>query len=130
MPYTALNVTVPTVAQTRQAAVDAMRTNIAALRDSIVATGCAQGFNYSVAGGTAEQPAQLFYKRGAEWIRADLTWGATGGELGNVTKAAFYYSSNSGGAYDPMADASGYYVVTVAYDANANPTTSTWGSTP
>lgn len=130
MAYTALDVTKPTVAQTRQAAVDAARANQAALRDAAITGGLVQGFNYSVLGGTAEQPAQVFLKRGAEWIRLDLTWGVSGGSAGNVTKAAYYYSANSGGAYDPMADVSGNYVSTLAYDASGNLITTTWGATP
>jgi len=124
--YTAYNVAKPVVSDTRQVAVDYMRTNQQAMRDAIIATGMVQGFNYSVSGGSAEQPAQMFFKRGTEWIRLDLTWDGNG----NMTKCAFYYSSNSGGAYDPMADLSGYYVVTIAYDAAFNTVTSTWGSTP
>lgn len=130
MAYTALDPTVPTVAQTRQAAIDAARTNMQAMRDALIACGTVQGFNYSVTGGTAEQPATLLYKKGTEWVKIDLTWGNSGGSDGNVTKAAFYYSSNSGGAYDAMADDDGNYVVTLAYDASANLTTSTWGATP
>lgn len=129
MTYTALDTSKPTTAQTRQAAVDAIRTNIVAIRDAIVSGGLVQGFNYSVVGGTAEQPAQVFLKRGAEWIRLDLTWGVSGGASGNVTKAAYYYSANSGGAYDAMADLSGNYVITLAYDASGNLITTTWGVT-
>ena len=131
MAYTPFNAAVPTVAQTRQAAVDAMRTNIQAMRDCLVGTGIVQGFNYSVSGGTASQPALLLYKRAAEWIKVALTWGSTGGEDGNVTKMAFYYSSDSGSNYYGMADVTnGYYVCTIAYDADGNVTTTAWGLTP
>ena len=126
MSYDALDVTKPTTAQTRQALVDSSRTNIAAMRDALVATGILQGFNYSVSGGTADQPAILYYKRSTEWVKVVLTWGTTGGEDGNVTVMAFYYSSNSGGAWDNMADAAGKYICTIAYDANGNVTTTTW----
>lgn len=130
MAYTPIDISKPTTAQTRQAAIDDIRTNVVALRDAAAASGLLQGFNYSVSGGTAEQPAQIFQKRGAEWVRIDLTWGASGGAAGNVTKTAYYYSSNSGGAYDPMADLYGNYVATMAYDASGNLLTITWGSTP
>lgn len=139
MAYTALNASKPVVSDTRQTSVDFMRTNLAALRDAIIATGVVQGFNYRVTGGTAEQPGVLWFKRATEVVKVVLTWGSTGGENGNVTKAAFYYASNeshvsfptsTNGTYDPMSDGSGYYVCVIAYDSNANPTTTTWGSTP
>jgi hypothetical protein len=130
MTYTALDATKPTTAQTRQAGVDSMRTNIAAVRDALIFTGFIQGFNYSVAAGTNAQPTQVLYKRSTEWIKVDITWGTTGGEDGNPKKYALYYSSNSGSAYDPMADASGNYVLTITYDANGDVSATTWGSTP
>jgi hypothetical protein len=106
------------------------RANLQAMRDYLATLGALPGFNYSVSGGSAEQPAELYYKRSTEWIKTVLTWGTTGGESGNVTKAAFYYSSNSGSAYDGMADASGNYVQTLTYDVNGNLTSTTWGATP
>lgn len=130
MAYTPYNQAQPTTAQTRQAGVDAMRTNMVALRDILAAGGLVPGFDYSASGGSAEQPAQIFFKRGAEWIRIDLAWGSSGGADGNVTKAAYYYSANSGGLYDPMADAAGEYVAHLSYDANGNLTTLTWDATP
>jgi hypothetical protein len=130
MPYISLDTTKPTTAQARQAAIDSERTNLQAIRDSLITTGIVQGFNYSAAGGTVDQPAQVFYKRGAEWVRVNLTWGTVGGDAGNVTKAAFYYSANSGGAYDSMGDLAGNYVASITYDANSNATAITWGATP
>lgn len=106
------------------------RDNLRALRDALVATGIVQGFDYSTSGGTAEQPATLYYKRSTEWMKVVLTWGTSGGESGNVTKAAYYYSSDSGSTYSNMADAAGKYVVTLTYDSNGNCTATTWGSTP
>ncbi len=126
MAYTPYDVAVPTTAQTRQAAIDSIRTDLAALRDALAATGIVQGFNYSVSGGTADQPAQLFYKRGVEWIRVDVTWGTTGGEDGNPTVMAFYYSPNSGVSSYGMADAAGKYTVTISYDTDANVTGAVW----
>lgn len=127
MSYTPLDVTKPTTAQTRQAAIDAARTNVDALRDILCATGQVQGFNYSISTGTNAKPTQVLFKRGAEWIKVDLTY--DGNDL--VTKCAFYYSSNSGGAYDPMADlTNGYYVLTITYDGNFDVSATTWGLTP
>lgn len=139
MAYTALDVSKPTTAQTRQAAIDSARTDIAAMRDSLVSTGAVQGFNYQNTGGTADQPAILWNKRSAEVVKIVMTWGTTGGEAGNVTKMAFYYAANeshgsfpssTNGTYDNMADLSGNFVMTLAYDSNGNCTSTTWGSTP
>lgn len=95
------------------------RTNQAAIRDAVM-MGTMPGFNYSQTGGTAEQPATIFYKKGAEWLRGALTWGTAGGEAGNVTVTVYSYSSNSGGAWDTIG------TETNAYDANGNCTTTTW----
>lgn len=132
MAYPPFDATKPdATTQTLTAMGQSERDNIKALRDALAATGgVVQGFNFSKSGGTASQPAQLFWKRGAEWIRVDLTWGTTGGGDGNVIKAVYYYSSNSGGAYDPMADLSGNYVATRSFDAGGDIDTITWGATP
>jgi hypothetical protein len=131
MAYTAYDGAKPDAAtQNGTQFASSTRSNFQALRDYLAAFGALPGFNYSVSGGTAAQPAELYYKRSTEWIKIVLTWGSSGGSDGNVTKAAFYYSSNSGSAYDGMADASGNYVQTLAYDASGNLTTTTWGSTP
>lgn len=134
MAYDPFRSTVPTTAgsptPSRQATIDDARKNMMALRDILVAGGLVQGFDYSVSGGTAEEPANLFYKKGTEWIKLVLTWGTTGGEDGNVTKMALYYSSNSGGVYENMADDAGEFVLTLTYDSNGNCTSTSWGSTP
>lgn len=132
MPYTAFDGSLPNAAtQNGTAFAGSTRANLQALRDSLAAMGAVAGFNYSVTGGTASQPATLLYKRSTEWIKIDLTWGSSGGGSdGNVTKAAYYYSSTSGSAYDNMADASGNYVQTLAYDASGNLTSTTWGAVP
>lgn len=130
MTYAAADFSKPTTAQTRQAAIDDIRENLLALRDVLVAAGLLPGWDYSVSGGTADQPAVIYFKRGTEWVRIDLTWGTSGGADGNVTKAAYYYSSNSGGAWDAMADIAGEYVAHLSYDASANLTTLTWDATP
>ena len=145
MAYTAFNVAKPVVSDTRQVAVDYMRTNMVAMRDALVGTGIVQGFSYNTTGGTAAQPATLWYKRGTEAVKIVLTWGNTGGSDGNVTKMAFYYAANeshasfptsTNGTYDAMADASGNYVAHVTYDSNGNVYTGTttppitWDASP
>jgi hypothetical protein len=111
-------VTKPTTAQTRQAAIDSERLNIASMRDALIATGIIQGFNYAPSGGTPEQPASIIYTRGAENVAVNLTWGAVGGDAGNVMKMAFYY--NDGQGWLPMIDLAGKFVANVTYDANGN----------
>ena len=119
MAYVPFDSSKPTTAQTRQAAIDSIRANEMAGRDANI-IGVFKGFNYSVSGGTAAQPAITYRKNGAEWLRATLTWGTTGGENGNVTVAVYAYSANSGGAWDTIG------TCTIAYDADGNVTTTTW----
>jgi hypothetical protein len=119
MAYTPFDSTKPTTSQTRQAAIDSIHANEMANRDMAI-IGDAKGWDYSVSGGTAEQPAITYRKNGAEWLRATLTWGTTGGEAGNVTVATYAYSSNSGGAWDTIG------TLTFTYDANGNLTSTTW----
>lgn len=120
MAYTPFTATSPDAAtQNGTQFAQAIRYNQAALRDAIV-TGSMPGFNYSVSGGTAEQPAIIYFKKSTDWIRVTLTWGTTGGADGNVTVAVLAYSANSGGAYDTIA------TQTITYDANGNVTATTW----
>lgn len=118
MSYTQFDSANPVVGQTRFNAIESMRNNLLALRDMSLFK-MAVGFNFSKAGGTAEQPAQHFFKKGAEWIRNDLTWGATGGAEGNVTQMVRYKSLNSGASYDLIE------TITFTYDANGNLETAT-----
>lgn len=113
MPYTQFDSVNPVIGQSRFNAVESMRNNLLALRDMAVLH-MAPGFNFSKAGGTAEQPAQHFFKKGAEWIREDLTWGTTGGAEGNVTQVVRYKSLNSGVAYDLIE------TLTFTYDTDGN----------
>lgn len=125
MAYTAYNPAKPvTSPDTRQVTIDAIRTNQNALRDALVSQ-MISGWDYSVSGGTAEQPQYMYFKNGVEWLRVTLTWGTTGGADGNVTIAVIHYSGNSGGAWDAMTP---YSTVTLAYDSNANLTTTTWST--
>lgn len=131
MTYTAYDGTKPDAAtQTLTQMGQSERDNLNAMRDYLATFGAMPGFDMSVSGGTAEQPAILYFKRGTEWIKVVQTWGTAGGEAGNVTKEAYYYSANSGGAWDGMADGAGKYVLTYTYDGSSNCTATTWGSTP
>lgn len=131
MAYTPLDITKPVVSPgSRLSQIDQTRANFAALRDVLAAGGLLQGFNASFQGGTSDQPQWILQQRGAEILRTDLTWGTTGGAEGNVTRAIYYYSSDGGGTWQPMADIDGNYVCTLAYDGNGNLSTTTWTATP
>lgn len=131
MAYTAFDATKPdATTQTLTQMGQSMRDNARAVRDYLATLGALPGWNYSVSGGSAEQPAIAYYKNGVEWIKVTLTWGTTGGSAGAVTKAVYQYSANSGGAYDNMVDAAGNYVLNLTYDTAGNCTATTWGSTP
>lgn len=128
MPYIPYDVAKPITLQTRQAAIDAERTNLIALRNVLAANGAVQGWDYTWAGGTIDQPTQQQFRRGAEWITLLLTWGTVGGEYGNMTRCVYFYSSNSGAVSDPMADTTGNYVANFSYDADGNCIGITWGT--
>lgn len=119
MTYTAFDLSKPTTAQTRQAAITSILQNGLALRDACV---IAQfpGFDYSVSGGTAAQPAIMYFKKSAEWIKAALTWGSSGGSDGNVTVAVWSYSADSGSSYSTIGTA------TYTYDTDGNLTAVAW----
>lgn len=130
MSYLPFDAGSPTVVQTRQTAIDTTRSNLQALRDILVASGCAHGWAMSKSGGTADQPAIVIYARGTERVRVSITWGSTGGAAGNPTKVAYHYSINGGTSYDPLTDADGNYVMTLTWDAEGELTNTTWGATP
>jgi hypothetical protein len=127
MPYAPLDVTKPISMQTRQVAIDVERTNLIALRNVLAANGCVQGWNYTWTGGTIDQPGQMQYRRGTEWIAVNVFWGTVGGEFGNAIKAVYFYDNASGAVYDPMADINGNYVANFSYDADGNCIGITWG---
>lgn len=132
MTYPTLDLSKPVWSGTGTQFAADIRANLQVFRDYLVASGnCVlPGFDVSKAGGTAAAPAQAFFKRGTEWLRVDLTWGTTGGEAGTVTKAAYYYSANSGGAWDPMTDAAGDYVLSITRAGDGTFDSATWGNTP
>ncbi len=119
MAYTAYDGTHPDASSNGTTFATECRQNFAAMRDAVV-LGVMKGWNYSVAGGTAEQPAELYLKDGTEWIKQAVTWGTTGGEAGNATVIVASYSANSGSAYDTIG------TLTIAYDASGNVTSTTW----
>lgn len=124
MAYTAYDKTKPDATTQAGAAFGAStKANLLALRDTVVA-GAVQGWNYSYTGTDAGQPATVVWTFGTEKIQETYTWGTDA----SLTKVAYRYSSNTGTAYDPMADASGNFVHTFTYDGSGNLTASTWGT--
>lgn len=96
-----------------------VRDNQAALRDMVV-LGSFPGWNLSVSGGTAEQPAILLRSKGTERLRASVTWGTSGGEDGNPTVILYEYSNDSGVTYSAIG------TNTITWDADGNVVATTW----
>ena len=119
MPYTAFEDAKPVATDNGLTVVDDIRHNLMALRDAVVAGGMV-GWNYSASGGSAHQRAEVIYSKGTERIRGTLTWGTLNGADGNVTKAIWAYSADSGVTYDAIGTEA------IAYDADANVTAVTW----
>ena len=94
MAYTAFAENKPVVSDTGLVVVDDMRNNLMALRDMLVSDSLF-GFNYSWSTGSAAEPVDVIYKKGTEWVKVVRLWAT-----GDNTKNRYYYSSDSGGAYD------------------------------
>lgn len=101
MAYTAFDPTTPAGTQNGTAVPDSARNNGKAIRDAVL-MGAMDGFVFSVSGGTASQPATMFWKNGTIWLRATITWGSGTGTDGNPTTIVWELSVNSGGAYDTI----------------------------
>ena len=130
MAYVNIDTTKPTTAQTRQAAVDSMRTNTQALRDRMVAA-MSMGATFSITTGPADQPVEVLMTMAAERWKGRFSYGVSGGGSGNVISEAWFYSNNSGSTYDPVTfQGSSNYVTTYGYDANGNLISTTLGATP
>lgn len=137
--FTPFDPTKPTTAQTRQAAIDATRTNLFALACQLIITGgLVPGWTYTNSvtralgsPGTADKPNIIFFTTGAggtqQWLKGVLTWN---GGTGLVDKVALYYSSDNEGTYANLADTAGNYVLHLSYDVNGNLTATTWDAIP
>lgn len=93
------------------------RNNLLALLHGVV-TGELYGWDYSQDEGTgdAEMPQYMYYKKGALWIRCEVTWNA----MDDVESIDWKLSENSGGLYDDIG------TMTVTYDSDYNPELVTW----
>lgn len=119
MAYTPFVDDRPVISDTGAQVVDRTRENLMALRDAVVA-GVMPGWGMSVSGGTAEQPATILYSKGTQRVRLQVTWGSSGGTLGNPTQIVYSYSSNSGSLYDGMG------TLTLSYAADGSITSTSW----
>lgn len=86
--------------QTGAQVLQSVRDNCRVSRDMAV---CGIGFGWNYESSTeTTKPVTEYFKKGAEWIKIDITWGTTGGALNQKTVIVFKYSANSGGAYDTI----------------------------
>ena len=116
MAYTAFTENKPVANESGLVAVDYMRDNSMALRDACI-IGRMYGFDYSFTGGTAAAPTESLYSSGTERLKITRTWSGV-----DNLKNRYYYSSDSGGAYDFIAREQ------MTYTTNSL-TTSTWDQT-
>lgn len=97
--------------------VQSIRDNQAAESDMIL-LGVVPGWSMTKPPG--ETPATLTYTKGLERRRISLTWGTTGGEVGNVTQSVYEASYDGGSTYSLIGTRS------FTYDANGDVTSITW----
>lgn len=128
MAYSGFQATKPDGADTGPNVVDDANRNDKALRDAIVAL-MFDDFEFSISAGTGStrRPQYMFWKNGsggsAPWIRAEITWGSSGGEKYNPTGIVWSYSGDGGGAYDTIATQA------LTFDSNGDLTAISGGST-
>jgi hypothetical protein len=85
-----------------------------------------KGYELSVSGGTAAQPAVFLLKKngGTVWLRATPTWGSGAGKDGNIIALAMDVSINSGTDYT-TAPGGNIGTSTFNFDSSGNLTTVT-----
>lgn len=94
------------------------KTNERALRDAAI-MGAMRSFDYSQSGGTARQPATIFFKNVLIWVRGAITWGTTSGEKYNPTQIVWSLTVDNGSNFDTIA------TQTFTYDSSGNITAMT-----
>lgn len=118
MAYGSFDDTKPAGADIGTAVPGEVLQNCNSLRD-MVAMGQAHGMAMTVAGGTAEEPAQLLFKKGsgagAHWLYANITWSS-----GRITAISWDKSTNGGSTWDTA-----FLSQTFSYDGNGNITSAT-----
>ena len=96
------NPATPAATQNGTAAIDSMRANLLALRDSIIA-GSLPGWAATAIGPDLSQPEKIEYSNSPEKIRATITWGTAGGETGNPVQVDYDYSDDDGVTWTALA---------------------------
>ena len=81
---------------------------------SQIRAGVLDGWDVLASGDEADQPTTLTYTRDGAEVTAELTWGTTGGEDGNVTVVEYSYA------------AAVIATRTITYDVDGNVTTVAW----
>jgi len=123
MTYPALSFTNPVSSQDGTACLVSAKANDLALRDAVL-MGAMDGFVFSASGGTAAQPAIWYFKNGAVWLRATITWGAGTGTNGNPTQIVWDLSINTGSDYT-TAPGGAIDTQTFTWDSSGNLTATT-----
>lgn len=119
MAYPTADFTKPdATAQTLTQMGQSERDNMRVLRDACLMGGGFYGWNMSVSGGTAEEPAEIRYTKGTERVKAVLTWSG-----GNVTQAVYSYTADHT-AGPPVWETIG--TKTITYDGSDNVTSTNW----
>jgi hypothetical protein len=118
MSRTAFDETKPAGNQTGPSFAASANANDTALRDACL-MGLAEGFDLTVSGGTAGQPALFYWKKSTTWLRATPTWGSGAGKDGNIVSMAWDLSTNSGSSYDAIG------TTALSFDTSGNLTTAT-----
>lgn len=126
MVYTKFTPDKPVITDNGATVIDNTRNNLMALRDGIVAGALADWW-FTPSGGTAAEPAIIYYEKTRtgtrECVRLTITWGTTGGEDGSPTTIVYAYAPDWNGAtgtFDTIGTA------TISYDANGNMTDLQW----
>lgn len=127
MAYTKYQVNVPDITDSGQDVIDDARENLEALRDAVVA-GIFPDWDMSVTAGTgsASEPQRIEWRKdgtGVLAIRAEITWGTSGGSDGNPTSVEYEFTGNRT-ASSPTWETMG--TVSYTYDSDGNVTASSW----
>jgi YD repeat-containing protein len=125
MAYTIYDASKPASTQTGTQFADSSLANGRALRDAII-TGQMEGFILeSVSGGTAAEPTTMVWYNATatDRIRAQITWGTTGGSDGQITQIIWAFAA-SGTDYTTSPGGT-IATQTFSYDASGNLTATT-----
>lgn len=125
--YVPYDVAKPNIAQTRQAEVDAARTNALALRDAFISMlGNYPGWSYGMYAPDPTQPTAPYPTDGVNLFWVVYGYGAIAGEPGFVSQIVFTFSADGLASQVIMPDLANKYVARPTYDANGYISAITW----